>query len=418
MKIAMISEHASPLAVPGAVDAGGQNVHVGALAREIAGLGHEVTVYTRKDREDVPDIVEIGPGLTVVHVPAGPAAPISKDEILPWIPDFGAWLRDRWVFDRPDVVHSHFWMSGVAALEAAEQVRAPVVHTYHALGSVKRRHQGPADASPRDRIKAEASIGRRADAIIATCHDEVDELIRMRVPRTSTRVVPCGVDTAAFNHHVAPRERPSRPRLLSVSRLVRRKGVDTSIEALRRLPDVELVVAGGPAASELHRDAEVTRLRWIAAQAGVGDRVRFIGRIGRSELPSLMRSAAALVSVPWYEPFGMVALEGMACGVPVVASAVGGQKETVVNGVTGLLVPPRHPRALAKALRTLLDDPVRRTAYGIAGADRAKVRYGWGRIASETLAVYDEVLSARRIGNEGAVVIGAGPAPVRGRRQR
>jgi glycosyltransferase involved in cell wall biosynthesis len=370
---------------------------VGALAREIARLGHEVTVYTRRDREDVPQTVELERGLTVVHVPAGPATPISKDEILPWIPDFGAWLRDRWVYDRPDVVHSHFWMSGVAALEAAEQARVPVVHTYHALGSVKRRHQGPADASPRDRIQAEASIGRQADAIIATCHDEVDELIRMRVPRRSARVVPCGVDTAVFNYHVTPRERPSRTRLLSVGRLVRRKGVETSIEALRHLPDVELVIAGGPAASELHRDAEVTRLRWIAAQAGVSDRVRFIGRVGRSELPSFMRSAAALVSVPWYEPFGMVALEGMACGVPVVASAVGGQKETVVNGVTGVLVPPRHPRALAKALRALLDDPVRRTAYGIAGADRAMVRYGWGRIASETLAVYGEVLSARSL---------------------
>ncbi|GAA4578151.1 glycosyltransferase family 1 protein [Planotetraspora phitsanulokensis] len=395
MKIAMISEHASPLAVPGAVDAGGQNVHVGALAREIAGLGHEVTVYTRRDHENTPQTVELGPGLTVVHVPAGPAVPISKDEILPWIPDFGAWLRDRWTVDRPDVVHSHFWMSGVAALEAAERAHVPVVHTYHALGVVKRRHQGPADASPRDRIRAEGSIGRRADAIIATCHDEVDELIRMRVPRRSARVVPCGVDTAVFNHHVEPRERPSRTRLLSVGRLVRRKGVETSIEALRHLPDVELVVAGGPAASELHRDAEVTRLRWIAARAGVSDRVRFIGRVGRAELPSLMRSAAALVSVPWYEPFGMVALEGMACGVPVVASAVGGQKETVVNGVTGVLVPPRHPLALAKALRGLLDDGVRRTAYGIAGADRAKVRYGWRRIASETLAVYDEVLAAR-----------------------
>ncbi|GGO22674.1 glycosyltransferase [Microbispora bryophytorum] len=397
MKIAMVSEHASPLATLGGVDAGGQNVHVAALARELAGAGHEVTVYTRKDREGLPETVAFGPGVVVVHVPVGPASEISKDEILPWIPQFGKWLHDRWLFDRPDIVHSHFWMSGLAALAAAEKLRIPVVHTYHALGSVKRRHQGPADTSPRDRIEAEAEIGRRVDGVIATCNDEVDELIRMRVPRRATRVVPCGVDVTAFHPHVEPLERPERPRLLSVGRLVPRKGLETTIRALQHLRDAELVIAGGPPAAELHHDPEVTRLRWLAAQAGVSDRIRFLGRVERDTLPSLMRSATAVVSVPWYEPFGMVALEAMACGVPVVASAVGGQKETVVNTVTGLLVPPRKPVVLAKALRKLLDDRVRRTAYGIAGADRARARYAWSRIAAETLAAYDRVLCTREL---------------------
>ncbi|MEZ0074799.1 glycosyltransferase [Planotetraspora sp. GP83] len=402
MKVAMISEHASPLATLGGVDSGGQNVHVAALAREIAGQGHEVTVYTRKDSPGLPESVAFGPRLNVVHVPAGPAKKLPKDEILPWIPEFGKWLHDRWLFDRPDIAHSHFWMSGLATLAAAEELRVPVVHTYHALGNVKRRHQGPADTSPRDRIHAEAEIGHRVDAIIATCRDEVDELIRMGVPRRTAGIVPCGVDVGMFNSRVAPLERPgrhreARPRLLSVGRLVPRKGVDTIIEALRYLRDAELVIAGGPPSSALHRDPEVTRLRWTAAQAGVGARVRFLGQIGREALPALMRSASAVVSVPWYEPFGMVALEAMACGVPIVASAVGGQKETVVHGVTGVLVPPRQPLVLARALRKLLDDPVRRTAYGIAGADRAKVRYSWDRIASETLAIYDGVLSSRTL---------------------
>ncbi|MEN3534603.1 glycosyltransferase [Microbispora sp. ZYX-F-249] len=397
MKIAMVSEHASPLATLGGVDAGGQNVHVAALARELARAGHEVTVYTRRDREDLPETVPFGPGVEVVHVPAGPAAEIPKDEILPWIPHFGKWLHDRWLFDRPDVVHSHFWMSGLAALAAAEKLRIPVVHTYHALGSVKRRHQGTADTSPRERVEAEAEIGRRVDCVIATCTDEIDELIRMRVPRRATRVVPCGVDVTAFHPHVEPLERPERPRLLSVGRLVPRKGLETTIRALQYLRDTELVVAGGPPAAELHHDPEVTRLRWLATQAGVSDRVRFLGRVERDTLPALMRSATAVVSVPWYEPFGMVALEAMACGVPVVASAVGGQKETVVNNVTGLLVPPRKPAVLARALRKLLDDRVRRTAYGIAGADRARARYAWSRIATETLAAYDRVLSTREL---------------------
>ncbi len=395
MKIAMVSEHASPLATLGGVDAGGQNVHVAALAREIALLGHQVTVYTRRDGEHLPEEVPFAPGVKVVYVPAGPAAEIPKDEILPWIPQFGKALHDRWLFERPDIVHSHFWMSGLAALAAVEDSRVPVVHTFHALGTVKRRNQGAADTSPRERIKAESEIGRRVDAVIATCSGEVDELIRMNVPRRTTRVVPCGVDVSVFNARVAPLERPSRPRLLSISRLVPRKGIETIIQALQYVTDAELVVAGGLALAGLHHDPEMTRLRRKAEEAGVADRVRFLGQVSRDLVPGLIRSADAVVCVPWYEPFGLVTLEAMACGIPVVASAVGGQKETVVHEVTGLLVPPRQPVALAGALRKLLDDPVRRTAFGIAGADRAKARYTWPRIAAETLATYNRVLTGR-----------------------
>nr|WP_062341231.1 glycosyltransferase [Herbidospora sakaeratensis] len=390
MKIAMISEHASPLACVGTTDAGGQNVHVDALARAVAALGHEVVVYTRRDDEQVPERVRIAPRVTVVHVPAGPARKIPKDDILPWVPHFAKWLREQWLFDRPDVVHSHFWMSGLAALGAARDLGVPVVHTYHALGSVKRRHQGSEDTSPADRIEAETRIGREADAIVATCTDEVDELRRMGVSRRQARVVPCGVDLARFNPHVAAPP-TARPRLVSIGRLVPRKGVATIIEALRGVKGVELVVAGGPPAHALHHDPEVTRLRWLAQRNGVADRVTFTGQVAREDVPGLMRSAAAVVAVPWYEPFGMVALEAMACGVPVVASCVGGQKETVVNGITGVLVPPQRPNALARAVQRLLADPVRMTAVGIAGADRARARYGWNRIAMETVAAYREV---------------------------
>ncbi|GIH27212.1 glycosyl transferase [Acrocarpospora phusangensis] len=394
MKIAMISEHASPLAGIGTPDAGGQNVHVAALSTAIAQLGHEVTVYTRRDDERLPERVPFTPGVTVAHVPAGPPAGIPKDDILPWIPQFARWLRDQWRFDRPDLVHSHFWMSGLAALAATRWADVPVAHTYHALGSVKRRHQGLADTSPRTRIESESRIGRAADTIIATCPDEVDELIRMGVPRQRARIVPCGVDLAQFQARLRPPN--GRPRLLSIGRLVPRKGVETVIQALRHIPGADLVIAGGPPAQDLHRDPEVTRLRWIAARAGVADRVTFVGQVTRADVPALMRSAAAVVTVPWYEPFGMVALEAMACGVPVVASCVGGQKDTVVNGVTGVLVPPRRPRALAGAVRRLLADPVRQMAYGIAGADRARARYGWNRIAQETLAAYAGALAQAR----------------------
>ncbi len=391
----MVSEHASPLAVLGGVDAGGQNVHVAALATAVAEQGHEVTIYTRRDDPDLPERVPFGPGVTIEHVTAGPPKQIPKDDILPWIPQFGQWLAQRWAAEPPDIAHSHFWMSGLAALAGARDLGIPVVHTYHALGTVKRRHQGADDTSPPQRIDAETVIGRSVDTIIATCGDEVTELLRMKIPRPAACVVPCGVDTDLFRPAVNPPERPDRPRLLSLGRVVPRKGVETVIQALRNVRQAELVVAGGPAPDDLGTDPEVARLRAEAQAAGVADRVRFLGRVPREEVPALIRSAHMIVCVPWYEPFGMVALEAMACGVPVIASAVGGQKETVVNGVTGVLVPPRHPVALTKALRRLIDDPLLRTAYGIAGADRARSRYAWPRIARETLAAYTRVLAAR-----------------------
>ncbi|MBG0832409.1 glycosyltransferase [Planomonospora sp. ID67723] len=390
MKIAMVSEHASPLATVGGADAGGQNVHVAALSRALAGQGHEVAVYTRADSPDQPEEVAFGPGVTVVHVPAGPAESISKDDLLPWMPDFSRWLARRWEEDAPDIAHSHFWMSGLAALAAARDTGVTVAHTFHALGTVKRRHQGPADTSPRERVGVESIIASHADAVIATCADEVAELERMQARRQALRVVPCGVDLRAFTPAGPVLDLGPRPVLLSIGRPVPRKGVETVVRALCHVPGATLVVAGCRSG-----EPEGERLSRIAAGCGVADRVRFIGRVERHEVPALMRSADAVVSVPWYEPFGIVPLEAMACGVPVVASAVGGHLDTVVHGVTGLLVPPRRPAALGRALRRLLADPIRLAAYGAAAADRAGSRYGWDRVATETLAVYEEILTAR-----------------------
>ena len=177
MRIAMVSEHASPLAVLGGVDAGGQNVHVAALSLALAARGHEVTVYTRRDDPDAPLQVPLGPGVEVVNVPAGPAEQLPKDELLPFMPEFGRWLASTWSRDGlPDVVHAHFWMSGLAALHATQAIRVPVVQTFHALGTVKRRYQGDRDTSPANRIAMETRIGRQADMIVATCTDEAAEL--------------------------------------------------------------------------------------------------------------------------------------------------------------------------------------------------------------------------------------------------
>ena len=392
MRIAMVSEHASPLAAIGGVDSGGQNVHVDSLARALARAGHDVTVHTRRDSAELPDRVRTADGVLVEHLDAGPAAPVPRDELLPFVGQLGSELAARFAADPPDLVHAHFWMSGLAALSATRDLEVPVVQTFHALGVTKRRFQGRHDTSPPVRIRMERALARGVDRIVATCTDEVGKLVRLGAPRNRITVVPSGVDIDQFSPDGPAAERGDRPRVLCIGRLVPRKGFDTVLRALVGVPEAELIIAGGPAADELAGDPEAARLTRLAERFGVADRVRLVGAVARPDVPALLRSADLVVCTPWYEPFGIVPLEAMACGVPVVASAVGGFLDTVVDGATGTLVPPRRPDRLAAAMRRLLAEPFWREAYGTAGVDRARSRYSWDRIAAATLAVYEDLL--------------------------
>jgi D-inositol-3-phosphate glycosyltransferase len=356
-RIAMVSEHASPLAALGGPDAGGQNVYVARLAEQLAGRGHHVTVYTRRDDPDLPEEMPLGGGVSLVHVPAGPPTRVPKDELAAWMPEFGAYLADRWKADPPDVAHAHFWMSGVAAMTGAHGSGVPVVQTFHALGTVKRRYQGSADTSPAERVATERRIGREC--------------------------APSG----------AERGRPRR--LLSVGRLVPRKGFDRAVRALAEIPDTELLIAGGPDRGLLFADPEAERLRKIAEDYGVEDRVQLLGGVAHEEMPRLMSSADLVLSIPRYEPFGIVPIEAMACRTPVVATAVGGQLDTVVDGVTGTLVGPvagdPGDDSLGAVVRGLLDDPARLERYGAAGRRRVLDHYTWSRVADGVARVYHEV---------------------------
>jgi D-inositol-3-phosphate glycosyltransferase len=395
MRIEMVSEHASPLAALGGEDAGGQNVHVACLAEALARRGADVVVHTRRDDPALPARVRVGRGVEVRHVDAGPPEAVPKDELPPFMPRFAEQLSAEWTRRTPDVVHSHFWMSGIAALAAAAPLGVPVAHTFHALGVVKRRHQGASDTSPPGRIAAERSVMQRADRIVATCTDEVFELLRQGADRRRLSVVPCGVDTGLFRPS-GPAEPTTRPRIVCLGRLVERKGVADVVRALVHVPDAELVVAGGPPADRLDRDPAARELRELAGRLGVADRLVLRGGLARDEVPPLLRSARVVVCAPWYEPFGIVPVEAMACGVPVVASAVGGMIDTVVDGVTGVHVPARDPGRLAAALRTLLADPARCRRLGAAGARRAAERYTWDRVADATLDVLRSCVTASR----------------------
>ncbi|WP_319458562.1 glycosyltransferase [Micromonospora sp. RTP1Z1] len=399
MRIAMISEHASPLAVLGGEDAGGQNAHVAELSAALVAAGHDVRVYTRRDAVDLPVAVRAPDGFDVVHVPAGPAEPVAKDELLPYMAEFGGWLAERWRTGdwQPEVIHAHFWMSGVAALAAGRRTGVPVVQTYHALGTVKRRHQGAQDTSPPGRVRFERELGRSVDRVVAQCQDEVGELVRMGVPRSRMTVVPSGVNLGSFAPLGPAAERDGdRPRILTVGRLVERKGFQDVIRATALVPGAECVVVGGPPAGLLETDAYARRLRTLAQSCGVADRVRLVGAVPREEMGRWYRSADVLVAAPWYEPFGLTPLEAMACGVPVIGTAVGGLIDTVVDGRTGDLVPARDPQALGAAIQRLLGDRIRRFAYATAALERARRCYSWSTTADRLTEVYGEVATVRR----------------------
>ncbi len=394
LRVELVSEHASPLAVLGGADAGGQNVHVAALARHLGRQGCDVVVSTRADAADLPARVPLAPGVEVHHISAGPRERLPKDELWPHMPEFARKLRRRWASRRPDVVHAHFWMSGWAALEAARSLPdpPPCVQTFHALGVVKRRHQGDADTSPADRARVEAEILRSADHVVATCSDEVGELLAMGGDPARISVVPCGIDPAAFRPTgpVAPPRRGGH-RVVVVSRLVPRKGIDDVILALPDLPGTELLVAGGPPAAALVEDPEARRLTRLAGRLGVADRVHLLGAVARADVPPLLRSADVVACVPRYEPFGIVPLEAMACGVPVVGSAVGGLLDTVAHGCTGLLVPPGEPAAISAAVARLLGNPSLRGHMGEEAVAQVRERYTWDLVAAATRDVYARI---------------------------
>ncbi|MEV0297409.1 glycosyltransferase [Nocardia sp. NPDC050710] len=395
MKIAMVSAHASPLAEPGSPAAGGRNVHVAALSAALVRAGHQVTVYTRRDDPHIRTEVVTREGYLVVHVPAGPPKPLPRDQILRHLGEFGTFLRRHWSLYPVDMVHAHFWISALAAELAAREHRLPVIVSFHGLGTVVRRHEGLADTSPRSRIRFERLIALRAAHVLASCSEEAAELARMGLPRLRASIVPGGVDPAAFTGDGSAASTGARHRLLAVGRLSRRKGFELAVRALAELPGTELVIAGSAVGDALDDDAEGRRLRRIASEYGVQERFRLLGPVSHIGMPRLYRSADVVLCTPQYEPFGLVPLEAMACRRPVVATAVGGMLDTVVDGVTGRLVASPDPDGIARAVRPLLEDRTLRETWGAAGDDRARSRYGWDRIAAATLHAYHRVAPER-----------------------
>jgi glycosyltransferase involved in cell wall biosynthesis len=389
MKIALVAQQATPVASAGASEVG-EDVRLRELSRTLANKGHRVTVYAQKHDSAAPDITELHPGVHVEYI--GPAVKRDESDLLAQVPDFSRPLRDRWSRQRPDVVHALRWTSGLAALAAARDLGIPVVQSFNSLGVAERRHRIIPQTAGTARIRLEPAIGRSVNAVLAGSSDEESDLTRLGIPRRSIKVVPCGVDTTEFAPEGPTANRNGRPRLVTVTDLDEQDSLETLLRALCKVPAAELIVAGGPPRAELVNHKPHRRLAALAEGLGVSGRVLFAGQVSRSALPPLLRSADLLVNTSEYEPSGMVSVEAMACGTPVVASAVGGQVDAIVDGTTGILVPPGRPALLAQRIRQLLAHPMLLEAFSVAAADRARSRYSWDRIAHETLAVYDSAL--------------------------
>ena len=409
-RIAVISEHASPLATLGGVDAGGQNVYVAQVARALAALGDRVDVFTRRDDPDVPGTVDFAPGVRVIHVPAGPAQPIAKEDLLPVMGEFTTWMRDRLRRSPYDLVHANFFYSGLVAAELKASLGTPFVITFHALGRVRRHFQGAADRFPDERFAIEDRIVAQADRIIAECPQDEEDLIRLyNADPDRIAIVPCGFDPAEFEPMSRPLARmdlgldPTEPILLQLGRMVPRKGVDNVVRALATLEREHgvrarlLVVGGTTRDPDPATEPELERLATIAREEGVADRVTLVGRRDRHELKAYYNAADIFVSTPWYEPFGITPLEAMACGVPVVGSRVGGIKFSVRDGETGYLVPPDDPTALAERIAHLYQHPKLLSVLGQQAHRRVHDLFTWERVANGISGTYEEVLLEGRL---------------------
>lgn len=307
-------------------------------------------------------------------------------------------LEERCSEDRPDLVHAHLWTSGLAALGTVRQTSGatdvPIIETFHTLDAAP---SGSATQARKWR-RLEAAVARNVDELAASSNRERDDLISLGASRSAISVIPHAVDTDVFKPNGARPSSNSGRRLVTAGPMAQETGFDIAIQALARLPDAELVIAAGPPAGEdsdwpSAADREADRLMALAERLDVTDRVMLITSPERARLPRLLQSAEVVLCTPWRNMPGTTAIEAMASGKPVVATAVGELLDVVIEGTTGVLVPPRDPRALAKALRDLLDDPVRLEGFGLAAVERARIWHSWDRVGQAIAETYDRVLS-------------------------
>jgi D-inositol-3-phosphate glycosyltransferase len=410
MNIAMLSYHTCPLATLGGKDTGGMNVYVREITRHLGAMGVHVDVFTRSQDEHVPHVLhDLGYGNRVVHIPAGPEHPLPRNVLTSYLPDFVNGVRDfaNSKGIKYDLIHSHYWMSGVAGLELRTIWDVPVVQMFHTLVLMKNRvAQSPDEIEGPYRLEGEQSVLKSADRIIAATPAEMAQLQWLyQADIRKIVIIPPGVDIGRF-YPIPPDEAkefigvpPCGRMILFVGRIEPLKGLDVLLGSIARLRQQDsldeirfcLVVIGGDKETDSDMvSAEMARIQALREQYGLQDLVAFLGKRDQDTLPYYYSAAEVVVVPSYYESFGMVALEAMACGTPVVASQVGGLAYLVQDGVTGFTVPVDDPQALADRLMSLLRNPALRNQMGQQAVQYAQ-DYAWEKIAQRLVSVYDDL---------------------------
>jgi glycosyltransferase involved in cell wall biosynthesis len=406
--IAFISEHASPLALLGGIDNGGQNVYVAELSAQLARKGYHIDIYTRRDNTEVPDIVEWKPGVRVIHITAGPPSYIPKEQLLKYMQEFT--FQMLFFMSKHELyyelIHAHFFMSALVASNIKKATGIPYVVTFHALGLVRQLHQKQQDGFPPERTLIEKHIVADANLLIAECPQDKEDLIaHYDADPARIAIVPCGfnprefypIDKSVARNFLRLSQRDKI--VLQLGRMVPRKGVDNVIRALGIAKNytrcnLKLLIVGGESDQpDASLTPEIGRLQQVALESGVYDLVTFTGRKSRSILKYYYAAADVFISTPWYEPFGITPLEAMACGTPVIGSNVGGIKYSVVDAHTGFLVPPHDPDLLADKMCQLLNDTTLHSSLCKNAIKHVRHAFTWHKVASSVQQVYNKVLS-------------------------
>lgn len=394
--IAMLSIHTSPLDKPGQTkDAGGMNVYMRELARELGQRGILIDIFTRRTSEQQPKIVKLAPNVRVIHIAAGPAAQVPKNELFQYVAQFSQHIHE---FTRQesleyDLIHSHYWLSGLAAIPLANRWDVPHVTMFHTIARLKQL-ANPNEPESTLRIEMEQKLMQQADRVIAATQDERNHIIRYcGLTSRKVEVIPCGVDLARFSPQPRAQARShwgldtQKPVIMFVGRLDPFKGPDLLLKAASLMQeDAQLVIVGG----KLSGDPELTQLRKQAKELKISQRTHFLGAQPQSELPGLYSAADILIVPSYHEIFGMAAVESLACGTPVVATRAGGLMTIIENGVNGYLV-PRCPGFFAERLDTLLTSP--HLLQEMQAAARPSIeQFSWKEVANQVYDLYDTLL--------------------------
>ena len=403
-RIAFISDHASPLADLGSIDSGGQNVYVKELALGLAKRGHKIDIFTRRENRSIAEIVHLTSNIRVIHVFAGPREVIPKEELYAYMDDFTNYINHFIAREKIeyDLIHAHFWLSGMVAMALKKRLMIPFIITFHALGKVRREHQGEADKFPAEREQIEKEIMENANKIITECpNDFKDHKDLYQVMPEKLEIIPCGynpVDFFPIDKQLAKEQvglEKDCDYLLQLGRIVPRKGIDNVIEAFTKIhnkfPKLRLVIVGGDLAA-LESPGELNNLYQQVVAAKIADKVIFTGHKSRAELKYYYSASEIFITTPWYEPFGITPLESMACGTAVIGSHVGGISFTVRHGETGLLVAPRDSEALAKAINTLYMDKKMLKKMGQYAEQYVQNSFTWDKISEQVNELYKEVI--------------------------